>query len=81
MATLFVLQVPEFAPLCEAMERKEGIDAKRRGHYLCLSAANELHVSRKDTGLGLAVWYGSLTGGFSGTIAQFDNDELRIIDE
>lgn len=78
MVTLFVLQVPEFAPLREAVARKAGLKVEESARYTRISADSELHLLRQETGLGKAVWYGALTGGYSGKIVRFDDDELRI---
>ena len=72
MATLYVLDVPEFAPLVRAA----GTSLKV-GDYFAISA-QEIRIRRKATGLRKAVWYGALTGGFEGRLRRFDDDELVI---
>jgi hypothetical protein len=77
MATLYVLDVPEFAPFVEAAGKVNGVRVSRIGDYVALKAG-ELRISRKATGLRRAVWYGALTGGFEGRLQRFDDDELVI---
>ncbi len=77
MATLFVLDVPEFAPLVEAAQSLRGFRVSRQADYFALSS-NEIRIPRKATGLRRAVWYGALTGGFEGVLRRFDDDELVI---
>jgi hypothetical protein len=79
MVTLFVLQVPEFAPLRDAAARKKLVTVESGRRYTRISASSELILTRAETGLGKAVWYGALTGGYSGKIVRFDDDELRIV--
>lgn len=75
MATLYVLDVPEFAPFVQAA--KTGLRISRKGDYFALSG-DEIRISRKATGLRRAVWFGALTGGFEGALRKFDDDELVI---
>ena len=72
MATLYVLDVPEFAPLVRAA----GATLKV-GDYFAISG-QEIRIARKATGLRKAVWYGALTVGFEGSLRRFDDDELVI---
>ncbi len=80
MATLFVLGVAEFEPLVEAARHLENVQVDGNASYARIRAAGELAIRRSDTGLGKAVWYGALTGGFLGRVAAFNDDELRIRD-
>ena len=75
MATLYVLDVPEFAALVAAA--RDTLEVNRHGDYFAL-AGGEIRISRKATGLRKAVWYGALTGGFEGALRRFDDDELVI---
>lgn len=75
MATLYVLDVPEFAPFVEVAQAI--LRVSKKGDYFAL-AGEEIRISRKATGLRRAVWYGALTGGFEGSLRRFDDDELVI---
>jgi hypothetical protein len=75
MATLYVLDVPEFAPFVQTAQGF--LDVARRGDYFVVSG-REIRIPRKATGLRKAVWYGALTGGYEGELRKFDDDELVI---
>ena len=75
MATLYVLDVPEFAPLVNSARSNHQVN--RKGDYFTVSA-KEIRIAREPTGLRKAVWYGALTGGFEGALRRFDDDELVI---
>lgn len=76
-ARLFVLDVPEFASLVEA-GGAAGLQVERRGGYAQLAADGVIRLERAATGLGRAVWYGALTGGYLGSIERFDDEALII---
>jgi hypothetical protein len=75
MATLYVLDAPEFAALVGAA--RNSLDVGKNGDYFAVRG-EEIRISRKATGLRKAVWYGALTGGFEGALRRFDDDELVI---
>jgi hypothetical protein len=77
MATLYVLDAPEFAPLVQAA-LVEGLAVAKRADYYVLSREGEIRISRKATGLRRSIWFGALTGGFEGRLGRFDDDELTI---
>ncbi len=79
MASLFVLDVPEFAPLIHAAGQG-GTQVLRKANFARLSAPGRLVVDRAATGLGLAIWYGALTGGYQGRVERFDGDQIVISD-
>jgi hypothetical protein len=78
MTTLFILDVPEFRPLAEALGATSGLEVQRIGAFTRVSAPGTLAVTRASSGLDKAVWFGALTGGYQGRIERFDEDELRI---
>lgn len=80
MPTLFVLNVEEFRPLVEGAREQAGVSVEPgpRG-YTRISTEGELRFHRKALGFKPAVWYGALTGGLVGQIAEFSRDELRIV--
>ncbi|MFW5329716.1 hypothetical protein [Hydrogenophaga sp. ZJX-1] len=82
MPTLFVLNVDEFHPLIERAREQVGVSVQPgpRG-YTRISAEGELRFNRKALGFKPAVWYGALTGGLVGRIAEFSRDELHIVGE
>jgi len=76
MPSLFVLDVPEFAPLIAGAA--SGHHIRRRGGYAAIEAPERVVVERARSGLGDAVWYGALTGGYEGRIVEFSADRLVI---
>jgi hypothetical protein len=76
MPSLFVLDVPEFAPLLKGAEKTYRVD--RKGGYAAIAAPDELVIERGNSGLGDAVWYGALTGGYEGCIREFSAARLCI---
>ena len=76
MPILFVLDVPEFAPLIAGAAA--GHRVERRGGYAMIKAAEKVVVERAKSGLGDAVWFGALTGGYEGRVVEFSADRLVI---
>lgn len=80
--TIFVPDIPEFAPLVRAAERSPGCEVRApRNGYWRLEAQAELAFSRKQLGLGPALWNSALSGGFRGRIVEYGRDEMRIVGE
>jgi hypothetical protein len=79
MVVLYVLKVPEFLALAEVAKRNPAcrVTDTHRG-YLRIESREELVLSRKELGFKPAVWYGVLTAGFKGEIAEFGRDILRL---
>lgn len=80
MPMLFVLNVEEFRPLVERAREQAGVTVTDGpAGYIRISSDGELRFNRKALGFKPAVWYGALTGGLVGRIAEFSRDELRIV--
>ncbi len=79
MVRIYVLDVPEFAPLVTVARRTRGyrVSERKRG-YFTIESEGELRFSRKELDLRPAVWYGAFTGGIEGRIAEFGRDVVRI---
>jgi hypothetical protein len=78
MARLFVLDVEEFRPLVTAAEAL-GYRIHRSEDYVAIESAREpLVIPHHATAMRDALWFGALTGGYEGTLEQFDLDALRI---
>lgn len=79
VASVFVLDVPEFSALVEAADATDGYTATRLNDgYIRIDGAPGIAFERKALGFKPAVWYGALTGGLVGSIEQFDTDKLVI---
>jgi catechol 2,3-dioxygenase-like lactoylglutathione lyase family enzyme len=80
-AVLYVLDVPEFAPLIAAgradpavhVDRVDGLDG-----YWRLASRERLCFDRKALGFVPALWNAALTGGFRGEVRTFDRQRLEI---
>ncbi|MFC9057724.1 hypothetical protein ACFTXB_06660 [Streptomyces sp. NPDC057074] len=78
MATLYVLNVPEFAPLLDAVTT-ESARTDAVGDYLRVTSdGGPLVLERARVGARDAVWFSALTGGFSGTMTRFDKAVLQL---
>ena len=79
VASIYVLDVPEFHALVAHAQKTPGYTVtKVDANYLRIDGRPELRFGRKELGFNHAVWYGAVTGGFSGKITQFDKNELVI---
>ncbi|MBN3854888.1 VOC family protein [Paraburkholderia sp. Ac-20340] len=79
VASVFVLDVPEFRPLIDSA-RESGAYATTAidNGYIRIDGNPGITFKRKALGFKPAVWYGALTGGLAGHIEQFDTDSLVI---
>ena len=80
MSGFYLLDVAEFAPLAEAARR----DARCRVHevvagYRFVEFDGAITIFRRDTGLTEAVWFGCLTAGLDGRIAEFTSQHIRLV--
>jgi hypothetical protein len=79
MPTIFVLDVPEFEPLVAQARSQSGVTVTEGpSGYWRIASDTELVFGRKALGFKPAVWYGALTGGLVGRVAEFGRDTLRI---
>ncbi|MBG0853556.1 hypothetical protein I2W78_17310 [Streptomyces spinoverrucosus] len=80
MATLYILDVPEFRALLDAVT-SDTATTETVGDYVCVTTAEgPLVLERERIGARDAVWFSALTGGYSGTMARFDKSVLRLED-
>lgn len=78
-ASVYVLDVPEFAPLVDsARQRSEYVVHETGNGYLRIEGNPGLSFRRKELGFKPPLWYGALTGGLRGRIVQFDKDVLLV---
>ena len=78
MTILYVLDVPENAPLAKVAAADPGVSLGRIGPYFEITAAGAIVIDRRATGCRHAVWYSAVAGVADGTITQRDKDALRI---
>jgi hypothetical protein len=81
-ATIFVPDIPEFLSLVRAAEKVPGcvVRAPEDGYWR-VEGKRELRFSRKDLGLGPAIWNSVLSGGFIGRIVEYGRDDMVIAGE
>ena len=80
MSGFYLLDVPEFAPLADAVAK----DPRCKVHpvlagYRYVEFDGAISIRRRDTGLKEAVWFGCLTAGLDGRIALFTAEEIRLV--
>ena len=80
MPVLYFPEVAEYAPFIAALGGQAGVELRRAGGYVAAGSDHEIAIARGATGLGEAVWFGALVGGFAGRILQFDDQHLRVGD-
>jgi hypothetical protein len=80
MAVIYVVDVPEFAPIVEAARRNPActVSAVKKGYYT-IRASGEVTFNRKEMKMKPALWYGIFTGGLNGEIKSFGRDEVTVI--
>jgi len=81
-ASIYVLDVPEFAALVEGARGKDGYTVTRvRDGYVRIDGDPDIAFQRKELGFKPALWYGALTGGLLGRIERFDMETLVVAAE
>ena len=80
MAVIYVLDVPEFAPVLDAARKNPNcrVSPVRKGYYQ-IETTGEVTFNRKAMQLKPALWYGIFTGGLNGEIKHFGRDEVTVI--
>ena len=81
MAAIYVLDVPEFRSLVSLSTERDGYSVTRLDSgYFRIESPGAIEFTRKELKFEPAIWYGCITGGLRGRIAQFDRDTLRVVD-
>ena len=79
MPSLYVLDVPEFAPLLAAARARDGVEITGpTAGYFRISAGRQLRLYRADSGLPEALWFGAFTAGFEGEELVIDAEQFWI---
>lgn len=79
MPSLYVLDVPEFAPLVEAARHKGGFEiAGPKAGYFRIATQGQLRIHRAETGLPEALWFGAFTAGYDGEELVINSEEFWI---
>lgn len=77
---IYVPDFPEFRPLLDGAAQLEGclVRPPQQGYWR-IEAEHEVELNRKSVGLGPALWNSALAGGFTGHIAEYSRDVMRIV--
>jgi hypothetical protein len=79
MTALYVLDVPENAPLATIAAADPHVTVGRIGPYFQITAPGAIVIDRRATGCRHAVWYSSVAGvARDSRITQHDKDALRV---
>ena len=78
MPAIYILDVPEYAPVVAYAEARAELKVTALGPYRKISADGRIAIDREATGLGPAVWFGTLVGGLDGEIVEFDEHRLVV---
>ncbi|WP_211102995.1 hypothetical protein [Azospirillum sp. B21] len=80
MPTIYVVDVPEFAPMVEeALKNPDCTVSESRKGYFRIDAPGAITFNRKAMKMKPAIWYGIFTGGLDGEIRSFGRDEVVVI--
>ncbi|WP_203193146.1 hypothetical protein [Xanthobacter dioxanivorans] len=80
MVVVYVLDVPEFHPIVEAVRSDPDCTVTKSGKgYYRVEAPVEIVLNRRKMQMKPAVWYGLFTGGLNGEITAFGREEVRVI--
>jgi len=80
MIEVHVIDVPEFRPLIDRQRGQKDVTISGPlKAYWTIAAPTELRFDRKAMRMKPAVWYGVFTGGFTGEIADWGRDQVRVV--
>lgn len=80
MSGFYLLDVPEFAPLAHAVSKNSNCKVHDVvAGYRYVEFDTSVTIQRSDTGLMEAVWFGCLTAGLDGKIAEFTSHQIRLV--
>lgn len=75
---LFILDVPENAPIAAVARATPGLEVNRVGPYFAISSERPVTIDRRATDTRHAVWYSFVAGLEGFRITQWDKDALRV---
>lgn len=82
MVTIFVADIPEFEPLLRAAGQLDACEIRLpQMGYWRIESGQSIEFSRRELGLGPALWNSALSGGFLGRIVEYGRDLMRIENE
>ena len=81
MASLFVVDIPEYEPIWRCAVGDSELEVHHVGAYVELRFPDGVTVDRVTTGARHAVWYSSVGGLRGARVVQFDKTALRVVAE
>jgi hypothetical protein len=78
MTQLFMLDVPENAPIVAVAGQDPHVTVDRIGPYFRIASEAPIVIDRRATGCRHAVWYSSIAGLRRSRITRWDKDLMRI---
>ena len=79
MASLFVLDVEDFAPFWQNARSDDEITITHRGPYVEITFPRELTIDRAATGVRHALWYSAIGGVAGAQVEQYDKHQLKLV--
>lgn len=79
MASLFVVDVPEYESIWKSAVGDSELEVRRVGPYIELRFPDGLTVDRVTTGVRHAVWYSGVAAVKDARVVQFDKVQLRVV--
>nr|WP_218680674.1 hypothetical protein [Rhodococcus qingshengii] len=78
MTTMFILDVPENAPVAAVAGHDPAVTIDHVGPYYRIVSDSPIVIDRRATKARHAVWYSSVAGLHRSRITQWDKDAMRI---
>jgi hypothetical protein len=79
MASLFVVDIPEYEPIWSCAVGDSELEILHLGSHVELRFTDGVTIDRVATGTRHAVWYSSVGALRDARVAQFDKTALRVV--
>jgi len=79
VASLFIINVPEYEPLWKCAVGDSELTVRHVGPYVELRFPDGVTIDRKATGVRHALWYSGVGALKDAQVVQFDKDALRVV--
>ncbi|HET6948799.1 MAG TPA: hypothetical protein VFI47_00385 [Acidimicrobiales bacterium] len=79
MASVFIVDVPEYEPIWTCAVGDSDLEVRKVDHYVELRFPDAVTIDRVATGARHAVWYSCVGALTDARVVQFDKDALRIV--
>ena len=78
MASIYFIDVPDYAPLWESAVGDSDVEVGRSGSHVEVSFPDGLTIDRAATGVRHAIWYSGVAALRDATVVRFDKEALRV---